>query len=369
MLPTWSSSNSAVLLLALVAAANLDTTEARPHHRKCRPSASAVSPVATASIPTVYYPPATATYPAASVTAAPAALTSSSDYGHIQPVPIPKPTIVVKQQSSAAPVGKATIAVIPKPAATPIVVPAPAVKPAPTLAEKTKAAAEKAKAAAEAAAAKAKADAQAVAARAKADAQAVAAKAKADAAAAAAKAKADLAAAAAKAKADAAAAAAKAKGDAQQVVSAVGAFVGSQSGIGSWFRASSGQDSTNGNSWCGYPYTDDTPGFAPDVWRMAGTGNDPMYGNPNWAPIATKYCGLEAEVTDPSTGITKILYIVDAFDHQYVRSPGSIDIMTKAWESLTSQDANDKDIVIKGVQWKLTGKRNPKYAFKGPGDR
>lgn len=33
-----------------------------------------------------------------------------------------------------------------------------------------------------------------------------------------------------------------------------GGFDGPQSGYGSWFQADIGRDSTNGNSWCGYPY-------------------------------------------------------------------------------------------------------------------
>ena len=39
------------------------------------------------------------------------------------------------------------------------------------------------------------------------------------------------------------------------------AFSGAQSGIGSWFYTDA--DGTNGNSWCGYPYNDGMPIFAP----------------------------------------------------------------------------------------------------------
>jgi hypothetical protein len=42
-----------------------------------------------------------------------------------------------------------------------------------------------------------------------------------------------------------------------------GFFPGPQSGIGSWYRASTGQDSTNGQSWCGYGYSNSDPVFAP----------------------------------------------------------------------------------------------------------
>jgi hypothetical protein len=38
---------------------------------------------------------------------------------------------------------------------------------------------------------------------------------------------------------------------------------GPQSGIGSWYRASAGADSTNGKSWCAYNYYNSDPIFAP----------------------------------------------------------------------------------------------------------
>lgn len=38
---------------------------------------------------------------------------------------------------------------------------------------------------------------------------------------------------------------------------------GLQSGVGSWYRASAGADSTNGKSWCGYEYYNSDPIFAP----------------------------------------------------------------------------------------------------------
>lgn len=43
-----------------------------------------------------------------------------------------------------------------------------------------------------------------------------------------------------------------------------GAFTGKpESGIGSWYRANNAQDQTNGKSWCGYAYSDNSPLFAP----------------------------------------------------------------------------------------------------------
>ena len=38
---------------------------------------------------------------------------------------------------------------------------------------------------------------------------------------------------------------------------------GAHTGIGSWYRASAGADSTNGKSWCGYAYYNSDPIFAP----------------------------------------------------------------------------------------------------------
>lgn len=38
-----------------------------------------------------------------------------------------------------------------------------------------------------------------------------------------------------------------------------------------------------------------------------------------WKQQTQKYCGLEAKVTDPSTGKTMLLYIGDAFDDNWVK--------------------------------------------------
>jgi hypothetical protein len=43
--------------------------------------------------------------------------------------------------------------------------------------------------------------------------------------------------------------------------------------------------------------------------------NDPVA----WKKDTQKYCGLEAKVTDPSTGKTSLLYIGDSFDDRWVR--------------------------------------------------
>ncbi|KAJ1549848.1 hypothetical protein HK096_010115, partial [Nowakowskiella sp. JEL0078] len=94
-------------------------------------------------------------------------------------------------------------------------------------------------------------------------------------------------------------------------------------GLGSWFYANDGTTS-NGQSWCGYPYDDKkTIGFAPDITLMTEGKNsvyDPNSGmdsvsNKNWVKYTTQYCGLEAVVTNPNNGVKLTLYLVDAFNH------------------------------------------------------
>lgn len=42
--------------------------------------------------------------------------------------------------------------------------------------------------------------------------------------------------------------------------------------------------------------------------------------NPDaWRAQSRKFCGLEAQVTDPSTGKTSLLYIGDAFDDAWIK--------------------------------------------------
>ncbi|KAJ3371318.1 hypothetical protein HDU91_005345 [Kappamyces sp. JEL0680] len=126
-------------------------------------------------------------------------------------------------------------------------------------------------------------------------------------------------------------------------------------GIGSWYAASSGRDSTNGHSWCRFPYKDYSNGFAPSLRAM---GNNDAGRN--------AYCGLEAVVK--INGVEKTMYIIDAFDDRWVITPGSIDIMAHAWEGFSSMKATNKADVYRNVEWRLTGRRNLKYRNNGPGD-
>jgi hypothetical protein len=105
-----------------------------------------------------------------------------------------------------------------------------------------------------------------------------------------------------------------------------------------------------------------------------------------WKKETQKYCGLEAKVTDPSTGKTMLMYIGDSFDDRFVlvsrvtpsknlsvaclqtsqlQSKGSIDIMIDSFSNLHGNPNGDKNKVIKGVRWELTGRVNTKYAAAG----
>lgn len=112
-------------------------------------------------------------------------------------------------------------------------------------------------------------------------------------------------------------------------------FSGPRSGIGSWYRASAGQDSTNGKSWCGYTYYNSDPIFAvvssgsSDIsskstdeeilQSLKAMGGKTYNSDPaGWKAATQKYCGLEATVKDPKTGKLMLMYIGDSFDDRYV---------------------------------------------------
>ncbi|KAJ3125169.1 hypothetical protein HK098_000543 [Nowakowskiella sp. JEL0407] len=144
-------------------------------------------------------------------------------------------------------------------------------------------------------------------------------------------------------------------------------FKGKNYGIGSWFLANSTATFTNGNSWCGFVYQDYTLGFAPDITVMTN-GTNAVWPDPGWEPSGTAYCGLEAIVTNVENGNTVTLYIADAFDHRFVKSPGSIDIMIEQFSVLKGRVPYDNNDVMMNVSWQFTGRRAPQYSFKGPGD-
>jgi hypothetical protein len=114
-------------------------------------------------------------------------------------------------------------------------------------------------------------------------------------------------------------------------------------------------------------------------------GGQTYNSNPTaWKADTQKYCGLEALVKDPVTGKSMLMYIGDAFDDQYVKviqilfspretplltidriqNPGYIDIMIDAFSSIHGNPNNNKNDVIKNVEWELTGRVNTQYAAK-----
>ncbi|KAL8998837.1 MAG: hypothetical protein Q9169_002175 [Polycauliona sp. 2 TL-2023] len=139
-------------------------------------------------------------------------------------------------------------------------------------------------------------------------------------------------------------------------------FTGAQSGIGSWFETNEESSSTNGNSWCGYQYTDDYPLFAPSLALMGGAT---YYSNPSaWDQQRREYCGREARVTNRATGKSMLLYIGDSFAQP--RSGGDIDIVIGAFIELYGSDPNgNHNLVMNPVDWQFTGNVDPAYTADG----
>ncbi|TPX38120.1 hypothetical protein SmJEL517_g00357 [Synchytrium microbalum] len=144
-------------------------------------------------------------------------------------------------------------------------------------------------------------------------------------------------------------------------------FLGSNNGIGSWFRAENSQDFTNGHSWCSFPYKDYSMGFAPDLQAITA-GSNAVYPDSLWPKYGGQYCGLEAWVYNPANGRNITMYVIDGFAHEWVKTPGSIDLMLGAYTSLAGYYPGSKNNVLSGVQWGFTGKRSQKYSFAGAGD-
>ena len=83
----------------------------------------------------------------------------------------------------------------------------------------------------------------------------------------------------------------------------------------------------------------------------------------DYETAAKAYCGLEAVVTLPN-GKSATLYLADAFDDTWVRTPASIDVIYDAFSNLFGSQTSNKNDVIQGATWKFTGNRNDKYKFK-----
>ncbi|MBC7660565.1 MAG: hypothetical protein H7249_12780 [Chitinophagaceae bacterium] len=135
------------------------------------------------------------------------------------------------------------------------------------------------------------------------------------------------------------------------------ALSGTLKGLASWYRANASADSTNGTGWCGRPYTNDTKGFAPPFIKMSPTLATWTSNPEQWKKDTAKWCGLEARVTNPKTGKSELLYIVDAFEPTWVRTEFAIDILIGPFISLVGNPNGDKNVVVQDMQWELTGNR------------
>ncbi|KAM0791013.1 hypothetical protein ACM66B_004312 [Microbotryomycetes sp. NB124-2] len=143
-------------------------------------------------------------------------------------------------------------------------------------------------------------------------------------------------------------------------LSHVGSFGGDNgNAIVSWFDTSSAQDSTNGHSWCMFPYSNDTPGVAIKYSTMLNAAG----GDENWARQI--FCGLEMEVY--ANGKTSKVVVADAFSDEWVRTESSLDVVHNAFTGMLGWYTNNKNDVIQGASWKFTGRRSTQYKFGGPG--
>lgn len=76
------------------------------------------------------------------------------------------------------------------------------------------------------------------------------------------------------------------------------------------------------------------------------------------SPIAAGklFCGLEAIVSTPD-GKSATMFIGDAFDDRWVLTPTSIDVAYGAFWMLFGRETSNKNDVVQGVTWELTGNR------------
>ncbi|SCV72797.1 BQ2448_4334 [Microbotryum intermedium] len=141
--------------------------------------------------------------------------------------------------------------------------------------------------------------------------------------------------------------------------------------IASWFRTNSTADSTNGHSWCYNPYNDSMPGFAPSYKTMVSNyGGDPIKAGEASKTLAADFpahpacadCGLEAIFYTPD-GRNATLYVIDAFDDKWVKTPSSVDVVIGAFPELFGSTPSSKNDVVTNVKWHFTGNRSTDYIF------
>ncbi|EIM80316.1 uncharacterized protein STEHIDRAFT_19980, partial [Stereum hirsutum FP-91666 SS1] len=94
-----------------------------------------------------------------------------------------------------------------------------------------------------------------------------------------------------------------------------GAFTGKpETGTGPWYSPETDDDNASNRGWCGYPTSNDNPIFAPSLSRMSPDNATYATDPAGWHQATCYYCGLEANITNPSNGVTALLYIGDVFD-------------------------------------------------------
>ncbi|KAK4046237.1 hypothetical protein OIV83_006216 [Microbotryomycetes sp. JL201] len=99
----------------------------------------------------------------------------------------------------------------------------------------------------------------------------------------------------------------------------------------------------------------------------------------DYRKAAMAYCGLEARFfvspnghvqdKDKSSeerrkGRTRevLLFIGDGFAEEWVKTPGSVDIVKQS--QMFGKATEDKNDVILDLEWELTGRRNEKFTFE-----
>ncbi|KAK4048089.1 putative serine/threonine-protein kinase iks1 [Microbotryomycetes sp. JL201] len=143
-------------------------------------------------------------------------------------------------------------------------------------------------------------------------------------------------------------------------LSHVGNFAGDNgNAIVSWFDTNSAQDNTNGNSWCLFPYSSETPGVAIKYSTMLNAAG----GDENWARQI--FCGLEMDVY--ANGKTTKVVVADAFSDEWVRTDSSLDVVHNSFTNMLGWYTSNKNDVIQGASWKFTGRRSTQYKFGGRG--
>ncbi|KAM0791078.1 hypothetical protein ACM66B_004369 [Microbotryomycetes sp. NB124-2] len=103
--------------------------------------------------------------------------------------------------------------------------------------------------------------------------------------------------------------------------------------------------------------------------------------NNDYKTAATAYCGLEARFFVSPQGhandkelskderqkrrTKEVLLIVgDGFAEEWVKTPGSVDIVKKSFQEMFGKNTEDKNDVIMDLEWEFTGRQIKEYTFE-----